>query len=170
MTAGMWLHSPKAAFAPAALLAGALCCALALQHLLGWLPCPLCIVQRLTALLLLAALVGFGFTKPRRPARHAWLWIAGLAAVAGAVAAGAHLWLLVQPQAGACGPGLARWVGNLVDAIPGSQWLLEGVGGCEDARYVLAGVPLPAWSGATHLASAGLAIVVAVKQTASAAR
>lgn len=170
MSFAHWLQHPKASFAPAALLACAVGGALALQHLLGWLPCPLCIVQRLTALFLLVALIGFGLTQPRSHARHACLGLAGIAAVAGAVAAGAHLWLLIQPQTGACGPGLARWVGHLVDAIPGSQWLLEGAGVCEDARYVLAGIPLPAWSGAAHLASAGLAAAVALKQSSSATR
>lgn len=123
--------------------------ALTLQHVFGWLPCPLCILQRLSSIGMLGCLVASAFVSGRR-ASLAALFLASAFAAAGLVAGGAHLWLLAQPASGSCGPGLARFVGQLVDALPGSDWLLEGAGACEDARYQVLGLPLPAWSMAAH--------------------
>ncbi len=139
--------------APALLMASGMGAALLLQHVLDWLPCPLCIVQRLTALSLVVLLSGWALAERSDLARRIWLGAAAIAAFAGVAAAGAHLWLLWQPQTGACGPGLARWVNHLVEALPGSEWLLEGAGACDEAKYALIGIPLPAWSGALHLAA-----------------
>lgn len=141
---------------PAAVLALGLVSALVLQHAFGWLPCPLCIIQRLSAIALFAALMGFGATRPGSWARRVSVAVAALAMLAGLAGAGAHLWLLFGPQTQSCGPGIALFVAQLVDALPGSEWLLEGAGFCEDARYQVLGVPLPAWSGALHVVAFGL--------------
>ncbi len=129
--------------------------ALALQHLLGWLPCPLCILQRLSGIGLLLALSLAALPLPRNGANAVRL-LACLFGAAGLVAGGSHLWLLAQPASGSCGPGLARLVGHLVDALPGSQWLLEGAGACEDVRYQILWIPLPAWSMGAHAAALGM--------------
>ncbi len=147
-----------ARFIPLGTLLSAMAAALVLQHVYDWQPCPLCIIQRLTVLGLAVAVALFAWSKPGSSRA---LWLIGVAiafAMAGLAAAGAHLWLLAQPATGACGPGLARMMMHLVDALPGSEWLLEGSGACDDARYVVIGVPLPAWSGLAHL----LAVVLAV--------
>ena len=137
--------------------------ALGLQHLLGWVPCALCIVQRLTSISLLIGLTLFAVSAKGSALRAlAWV-ISALAVAAGLTAAGAHLTLIWSPEPVTCGPGIALYVGQLVDAIPGSAWLLEGSGPCEEARYQLLGVPLPAWSGLMHVAGLLGAVVVARK-------
>jgi disulfide bond formation protein DsbB len=134
---------------PAAALALSMLGALALQHILGWPPCPLCILQRLTATALLLSLGAAAFTRGN--VRQAAIVTAGLATGAGLFFAGAQLWLLANPTAGSCGPGLALTMSQLAEAIPGSAWLLEGAGACDDARHVVLGLPLAFWSGAVHL-------------------
>ena len=149
--------------APAAAVLAGLVGALALQHVFGWAPCPLCILQRLTAIALALCLWAWAWCKPSR-ARDLALAAAVAFAVTGIWAAGAHLWILFGPQDGACGPGVARFVGHLVDALPGSEWLLEGGGACEDARYQLLGLPLPAWAGALHLVGASWALALRLRR------
>lgn len=144
---------------PAGVMLASLLGALLLQHLLSWLPCPLCIIQRLSAIALFVLLLGWGLTPKASRAKPVWLMGAGLTTAAGLAAAGAHLWILWQPDTGSCAPGLARWVGQLVDSMPGSEWLLEGAGACEDARYALLGLPLPAWSAMAHVAALTCALV-----------
>jgi protein dithiol:quinone oxidoreductase len=117
--------------------------ALVLQHSFGWVPCPLCILQRLALIGLVLALLGQGVTS-----RFAGLWqlLVRLFALAGASASISHLWVLANPSKGSCGPGVARLANQLMDLVPGSEWLLEGAGACEDARYAIAGIPLPGLS------------------------
>lgn len=124
--------------------------ALGLQHLLGWQPCPLCILQRLTAAALLLCLVTFAWSKSE-PLRDFALWSSHLAAGTGVIFAVSHLWLLANPQVETCGPGLSLFFSQLVEALPGSAWFLEGAGACDDARYAILGIPLPAWALAAHL-------------------
>jgi len=133
--------------------------ALALQHILGWQPCSLCILQRITVGALTLSLVVWALADGA--ARQCAIVAAGLATGAGLFFAGAQLWLLANPSDGSCGPGLALTMARLADAIPGSAWLLEGAGACDDARYLVLGLPLALWSGAVHL----LAFCWAIRNT-----
>lgn len=137
-------------------LASTIVGALALQHLLGWLPCPLCILQRLTALALLGALALHTVQSPRL--RAVGLWVGFQACAFGLLFAGAHLWMLAFPAEGTCGPGLALFTTRLVEALPGSAWLLEGAGACANADYAIFGLPLPAWSALAHAGAMSLAL------------
>lgn len=150
-------------FTPSIALAMALVAALSLQHVFGWLPCPLCIVQRVTAIGMLAALVAFGWARTDL-ARTGLIALAALAAGVGVLAGGAHLYLIYGPQSETCGPGLALTVAQLVDAIPGSQWLLEGAGACGDTRYAIFGLPLPGWSVLAHVIPLALAARLYIRQ------
>jgi disulfide bond formation protein DsbB len=148
---------------PALVVGAGMIGALSLQHLLGWVPCALCIVQRLTSIGLLVGLSLFAMS-----AKGSWLrivaWgLSALAAIGGVVAAGAHLSLIWSSEPVTCGPGVALYVAQLVDLIPGSAWLLEGSGPCEEARYQLLGLPLPVWSGLLHLGGFFGAVAVSLK-------
>lgn len=142
--------------APATALGLALAAALALQHVFGWAPCPLCIVQRLTAIALALILVGYALAPQN--SKDYLLAAGALVTGAGLLSAGAHLTLLYAPTDGTCGPGLALAVSRLVDAIPGTAWLLEGAGACADTRYAVFGIPLAAWSALAHVGALSLAI------------
>jgi len=137
--------------APAVFLLSALLAALALQHVHGWQPCPLCILQRLSAIGLIVAIGGWALAPANHPVRTAALGVAALFCGAGAAVGGGQLWVLAFPSAGACGPGLALYAQQLVEALPGSAWLLDGSGACDDARYSLLGLPLAAWSVLAHV-------------------
>ena len=143
-------------FLPAAFLAAALVAALALQHVFGWTPCPLCIVQRLTAVGLLLSLIALAFVPPR--GIDYVILVAALLSGAGIATGGLQLYMVLQPAAETCGPGLAMTISNLVDMIPGSAWFLEGAGSCSEARYAVLGLPLPLLSACTHAMALGLAV------------
>lgn len=149
--------------APAGFVGASIVGALALQHVMGWLPCPLCVLQRLSALALFLALLLW------RPSggRKGFLLLGGLATLAGVAAAGSHLYLLWTPQTATCGPGLALTVAKLVDAMPLGAWFLEGAGACEDARYSVLGLPLPLWSLAVHVAATGWAFCLQRKKASA---
>lgn len=142
--------------APASALTLTLLAALVLQHLLGWAPCPLCILQRLTAVALAIVLAVFALCPPKH--KDYLLALGALVTGAALLSAGAHLVLIYGPADGTCGPGLALAVSRLAEAIPGSAWLLEGAGVCADTRYAIFGVPLAAWSALAHVGALGLAL------------
>lgn len=149
----MKIHSTLTSpWAPPFVVAGGLSAALVLQHALNWSPCPLCILQRLTAISLFLLLFLSAYLVRKRPRQADLVLVLACGfALAGVWAGVSHLWVLYEPQSGACGPGVARFVGHLVEALPGSEWLLEGAGACEDTRYQLLGIALPAWSALLHV-------------------
>lgn len=149
--------------APVAFLGLTLLAALVMQHVFGWAPCPLCIVQRLTAIGLALAL-GVYAAASSSTAKDYALTAGSLITGAGLLAAGSHLYLLYAPSAGSCGPGLALAVSRLVEALPGADWLLAGAGACEDTRYAVLGLPLAAWSAGAHVFALGLALWQRAKQ------
>lgn len=147
-------------FAPATLVFLSMVAALALQHALGWVPCPLCILQRLSAIGLMLSLAAWALAKDSR-SQKIGLGVGLLMCLLGLAAGTAHLWVLAHPTGGACAPGISRLVGQLMDYIPGSAWLLEGAGSCETADYKVAGVPLPALSMLAHVVPFLVALSVA---------
>lgn len=138
-------------WAPPVLVGAGIISALLLQHLLGWVPCPMCIVQRVTALALFVCLAMHAAAPAGSLAKRFVLAASVVPTIAGVSAGFAHLYILAAPDATSCGPGIARFVTRLVDALPGSEWLLEGAGMCENAKYKVLGLPLPLWSILLHL-------------------
>lgn len=119
--------------------------ALYLQHFQGLEPCPLCILQRYAfiavgVLALIAALL-----EPRRGAR--WIGLLVLvAALAGAGTSARHVWIQMNPESLACGPGLATMVENfpLTEVLPR---IFRGSGDCGAIDWSLLGLSMPAWAG-----------------------
>ncbi len=123
---------------------GALGSALVLQHELGWIPCALCSLQRVAFIVvLMGALAGISASRGLLAAGKG---LASLGALGGLAFAGQHLWLLWGPPATTCGDGLRHFVDRMVEALPGSDWLLAGVAPCEDASNLLLGLPLALWA------------------------
>jgi disulfide bond formation protein DsbB len=140
--------------------ATALAFALYLQHGRGYVPCAMCIGQRVAMMacglvFLIAALHG-----PRRGGRAFYAALGILAAATGGFIAGRQVWLQSLPpgEAPACGPTPGYlWnmlpKGDAVRAIV--ELVFKGDGDCAkiDAQWL--GLTLPAW---TLLAFVGLAL------------
>ena len=126
--------------------AGLMVYALYAQHVLGLLPCPLCVLQRvaviaLGGLFLVAALHPAGTTG-----RRVYAVLLGLVAVIGSGVAGRHVWLTMLPpeRVPACGPGLDFMLESfpLRDAL---SMVLSGSGECAKVTWRLLGLSMPAW-------------------------
>jgi disulfide bond formation protein DsbB len=120
--------------------------ALYAEHVLGMIPCPLCIFQRIAFMVMgLFFLLG-GAPAPRGGAR--WVYTGGvlLGALGGIATASRHLWLQTLPadQIPACGPNL----GYMMDTFPFAKVLkmvFTGSGECAKIEPVF-GLPMPAWT------------------------
>lgn len=119
--------------------------AVVLQHLLGWEPCPLCILQRLALVGLgLFALVAALTDRHSKTATSARL-LASTAAAGGAYAAYTQLTMLWGPTQLSCGAGLRMFLLRMSEHLPALDWLLDGPADCaSDANRVL-GLPLAFW-------------------------
>ncbi len=118
-----------------------------LEHQLGLEPCPLCIVQRVLFLLVMAAAAGAAWQRPDSLGER--LWAAGLtlSATIGAASAARQLWLQNLPptEVPPCAPGLNYMleVLPLRDILP---LLLAGDGSCAEVQWRFGGLSIPAWS------------------------
>lgn len=157
-----FLPSPRLTNLLIALCAAvAMAAALYLQHVDGLTPCPLCIFQRVAVIAVgvvafLAALHG-----PAGWLRRVYAGLTALAASAGVIVAGRHVWLQHLPpdQVPSCGPGLDYWM----DALPMQEvvrQVFRGSGECAKVDWTLLGLSLPEW---TLMMFAGL-LAVAIWQ------
>lgn len=148
-------HPARLFLAAAALSLGVVGAALYTQHVLGMLPCPWCVLQRLIFVAVAAAaLLGAALSAPaaRRAAAGAML----LGAVAGASAA---LWQhFVATSDTSCKLTLA----DRIMSASGLDALLPDVfaawASCADAAVKLWGLPYEAWSLAVFLLLAAVAV------------
>lgn len=127
-----------------AVVVGLLAAALYYQHVEGLEPCPLCILQRYAfvavgAMALVAALTGA--RRLRAVAGAAAL----VAALAGAGTAARHVWIQMNPESLACGPGLATMIENfpLYEVLPK---VFRGSGDCGAVDWSFLGLTMPAWA------------------------
>lgn len=122
--------------------------ALALEHIAGLAPCPLCVFQRVAVIAAGIVLAAAALHNPRGAVGKSLYALLGLAAVGtGAFIAGRHVWLQNLPadQVPSCGPGLAY----MMDILPLQDvvaMVLTGSGECADIDFMLMGLSLPAWT------------------------
>ncbi len=126
--------------------AGLLGFALYAEHVLGLIPCPLCVFQRIAFLVMALFFLLGAMHAPG--GRLRWLYTGGvlLGALWGVAVAGRHLWLQALPadQVPSCGPGL----GYMLDAFPFAKVLklvFTGSGECAKVEPVF-GLPMPFWT------------------------
>lgn len=122
-----------------------LACGLYLQHVVGLVPCPMCIVQRY-ALIGLALLTGLASA---RSAKGWWLTLSALAALTagfGATVAARQSWLQwYPPQSVSCG----RDFYGMIERFPLSRaipMILRGSGDCTAVDWSLLGGSIANWS------------------------
>lgn len=120
--------------------------AVALQHFgyqgLSFLPCPLCILQRIGYLgIAIFCLLAASVPILRRP----FHFLALLAAAYGAMIASKQVWLLSHPES-SCGiDPLELWINQfqLTQKLP---WLLKADGLCSARLPAIFGLQVPEWS------------------------
>ena len=110
-------------------------------------PCPLCILQRVSTLLVGVVLLFAVIHNPKGFGVRIYGFIAGVFALIGAGISGRHLWLqsLPEDQVPSCGPGLNFMLDNfpLGDTI---NMVLRGSGECAEVLWTFMGVSIPGWT------------------------
>ena len=134
------------------LTASAICFALvgfAIFSQLQWglEPCPLCIFQRVSFIALGIVLLVGGLAAPRGAGwRRGWGMLALLAAAVGAVIAGRHTWLqLNPPEVPACGPPF-EFLRDTLSTTSLIRRVMTGTGDCGNVDWTFLGLSMPAWS------------------------
>lgn len=141
--------------------------ALYFQFVKGEDPCPLCILQRY-GFLFIALFSFIAAAFPTRGAgRKVFVGLAWLAAIAGMVAAGRHVWVLTSMQS--CGFDTLQ---PIVDSLPPAQWLpavFKTAGLCETPYPPILGLSLPAWA-FIGFAAAFISLTITLRRATSRAR
>ncbi|WP_394240646.1 disulfide bond formation protein B [Halopseudomonas laoshanensis] len=137
--------------------------ALYMEHVLGLVPCPLCIIQRVLVILVgIVALIAVlhnplpTLTGGRRPAARVYAFVLTLFSVLGAAVAGRQVWLQHQPadQLPSCLPSLDY----MVDVLPLQEivgLLFSGTADCAKVDWTFLGLSI---AEGTLLAFIGLSL------------
>lgn len=120
--------------------------ALYAQHVLGLIPCPLCVFQRMSLIALGIVLLIAAVHNPAAWGRRIYAFLVILAAGTGAGVAGRHVWLQSLPpeQVPSCGPGFDYIMESfpLADAL---GVIFSGSGECAEVQWLFLGLSLPTW-------------------------
>ncbi|AMN47371.1 hypothetical protein ACG33_09730 [Steroidobacter denitrificans] len=130
--------------------------ALYAELVLGLAPCPLCIFQRVAVIVLGVLFLLAALQNPGRAGARIYGVLLGLAALAGMLVAGRHVWIQAQPpgSVAACGADLDY----LLEIMPVTEVIakvLTGSGECGKIDWTLLGLSMPWW---VLIALAGLGI------------
>lgn len=123
-------------------------------------PCPLCILQRVFALLVGTVLLIAVLHNPKNIGVRIYGVLAGLLALLGASISARHLWLqsLPEDQVPSCGPGLNFMLDNfpLADTF---NMVLRGSGECAEVSWTFIGISIPGWTLLAFILLAVLAFI-----------
>jgi len=155
-----WLYLAGALF-PAALVGAALF----LQYVKHEDPCPLCMVQRVMFIILLAVFAVAALHGPKRAGERVYAALIGLLALTGAGVAARHIWIQHLPadQVPACGPGLDY----MLETMPMStvlKELMHGSGECAEKGWTFLALGLPEWSLLSFLALGVWGVLIALRK------
>ncbi len=135
--------------------------ALFVQHGLGLVPCPLCILQRIAVIVTGLIFLGAAVHNPGSTGVRVYALLVLAATGLGAVVAGRHIWLQALPpdEVPACGPGLDYMLEffPLTEAL---QMVFEGSGECAKIDWMFLGLSMPAWVFMALLGLATYAVLV----------
>ena len=118
--------------------------ALYMQHIMGLIPCYLCVTQRVFVIATgLIALLAFLHH------RHTRFYgaITALSALAGGFFSGKQLWLqhLPEERVPACGPPV-EYLFDLFKFSDALGMLLRGDGNCAEVQWLFLGLSIPGWT------------------------
>lgn len=133
-------------------LLGALACAALIgyalysEHVLGYMPCPLCIFQRVGIMALGAVFVGAALHAPRGGGRYVYAAFVAIAALATAGVAARHVYIQTLP------PGTVPSCGAPLDVMlqfspffDVVKNVLTASGECGNIDWTFLGLSMPAW-------------------------
>ena len=108
----------------------------------SFLPCPLCILQRVGYLgIAVFSFLAAGFN----PLRKLFHILAILSAAYGASVAARQVWLLSHPENSCCIYALETWI-NQFQLAKGLPWLFKADGLCSAKLPAILGLQVPEWS------------------------
>lgn len=146
-----------------AICASLLAFALYLQYYEYQNPCPLCILQRVAFIALMAVFLVAALHGPRRTGAYVYSGLlVALAAIGGAVAV-RHVWLqhLPRDRVPECGPGL-EYMLNKFPLAQALEKIFRGSGECAEAGWKLLGLSIAEWSLIWFILLGALAVCTAV--------
>ena len=121
--------------------------ALLLEYAYGYLPCPLCMIQRLCVVMLGATATLALLFKVTGLYRQVWAALTGLFALAGAFFSSRQLWLQSLPADAvpACSPGV-DYIFNVMPLSKALLFMMQGSGECAEVVWRFLGLSIPGWS------------------------
>jgi len=137
-----WLYLAGAFFA-----SGLMGYGLFLQYFKHQDPCPLCMVQRVVFVAILAVFALAAIHGPRRTGERVYAMLIALLSLSGVAVASRHIWIqnLPKDQVPACGPGLDY----MLETMPLSnvlKQLMHGSGECAEKGWTFLTLGIPEWS------------------------
>ena len=154
-----WLYLAGALY-----VSGLLAYGLYLQYVLHQDPCPLCMVQRVIFMGILALFVIAALHGPKRIGERVYAVLIGLVSLTGVGVASRHIWIqnLPKDQVPACGPGLDYML-NTFPMAEVLKELMHGSGECAAKGWTFLSLSIPEWSLLCYLALGAWAIVIALR-------
>lgn len=156
-----WLYLAGALFA-----SGLMGFGLFLQYVKHQDPCPLCMVQRVVFIAILAVFALAALHGPKRIGERIYAALIVLLSLSGAAVAGRHIWIqnLPKDQVPACGPGLDY----MLETMPmANVWkeLMHGSGECATKGWTFLTLGIPEWSLLCYLALGAWAVLIALRKS-----
>lgn len=120
--------------------------ALFAEHIQGYVPCPLCILQRMAVLGMGMAFVLAALHRPANALRHAYSALCGAVGIAGGGVAVRHLWIqsLPEDQVPPCGAGF-DFIAENFGILTAVKEALTAAGECAEVDWSLFGLSMPGW-------------------------
>ena len=155
-----WLYLCGALFA-----GGLMGFGLFLQYVKHQDPCPLCMVQRVIFIAILAVFALAVLHGPKRIGERIYAVLIALLSLSGAGGAARHIWIqnLPKDQIPACGPGLDY----MLETMPMAEVLKElmhGSGECAAKGWTFLSLGIPEWSLLCYLALGAWAVLIAARK------
>ncbi|HKQ13084.1 MAG TPA: disulfide bond formation protein B [Steroidobacteraceae bacterium] len=147
--------------------AGLMGYALYAQYVLGLVPCPLCIFQRIGTIVTGVLFLIAAIHNPRGVGARVYGALIALAALGGMLVSARHIWIQAQPPGtvAACGADLDY----LLEIMPVTEVVskvLTGSGECGKVDWTLLGLSMPWWVAIALAVLGAWALVVNYKKSA----
>ena len=135
-----------------------------LQYVKHQDPCPLCMVQRVIFIAILAVFLIAATHGPKRIGERIYAALITLLSILGVAVAARHIWIqhLPKDQVPACGPGLDY----MLETMPMSnvlKSLMHGSGECAEKGWSFLTLGIPEWSLLCYLALGFWAVLIAIR-------